>query len=149
MAIVLPLKRLEIGKVIAAPFRNRYDVINFPTVVGCVAMARSAHPSSAGILTIYCGVLAGDGLTFSPHSFDGCRIEGSPFFVCVWVSIIHIWFCLICVFCHLYYRWFAKLRAWPLGLLASGGVAFREIFFQKILPIMRWPLASNGEGMHV
>lgn len=77
-AVVFPLKRLEIGQIVRTSFCNRFNVVNFPTVLGiCVAMVRKFHWFSALVIPPDRPIISFDRTPFFPNRAN-CRLWKRP-----------------------------------------------------------------------
>src|SRR5579862_4321765 len=68
-AVVLPLERLKIRKVVGPAFCERRDMTDFPTEVGqSFAMRAILHPGTKRVAAIEVSVVPVRDFTFRPHA---------------------------------------------------------------------------------
>src|SRR6266496_5221005 len=72
LSIVIPLKRLKVTEIVGTAFRDRLDMVYFPTVFGVsVAIVGKLHWLPAHIVAPHIRVITVDSLPFLPNGTDG------------------------------------------------------------------------------
>ena len=67
--VILPLKRAEVGEVVCTTFRNRSDVINFPSVIAySVSIIVPANPCITLVFTPFSRINTNNHSCFLPYS---------------------------------------------------------------------------------
>jgi hypothetical protein len=77
MAIVRPLKRLEVAQIITSALRDRRIVIDLPAGIRSLAVLISSYPRAATIFPHHVGICPENNLGFAPHGVNYGRVEAS------------------------------------------------------------------------
>jgi hypothetical protein len=75
MAIIRPVKRLEVAQIITSTQRYWLIVIDLPTVLCSLAILISSYPGAATIFPQLVRIMPKNDLCFVPHSVDSDQVE--------------------------------------------------------------------------